>query len=554
MKFKFKLIASLALIIPFLILASSCEELLEDLEEEDTEEIYENLGWIGIEEEDTESIEDAINFGSGNLPSSADISDRMPPVGNQGQYGTCVAWAVGYGHKTFMEAVENDRTTSDLSNTDYQFSAKYLFLAIPSGSKGTDCGGTGFQPAYDVMLEKGIAQESKVPYTDLGDCSGSTSSWDSDAAFYKIENYREIDVDKSIIKQYLAQGRAVVFGAKLGDDFMNWNSSSILYSDTYGYSGQHAYHAMILTGYDDNKGTNGAFRIQNSWGTGWGDNGHIWIDQDFFVGNNGDFAFCAFAAQNKASTDPDPDDDNDVDDPEDGMDVMAWELNDYSNPDSNDERDRDAKYNVFNSGSEDISATEDWNILYVYYNAYDAEDYGIILYDYYSDDHGSYGDDGQLDEGDGVGNWYNYIDVPAGQSVAQALYGEADSRFSWRYTMPQITGEYYLVIIADGYDVLSEVNEENNYFYLTDINGEPISISDGIIQDELMNNSKSAVQPPKKFGASDRPTARTEKNLNAYTPEEITAMLKNRKATGDIQRKATQYVNKNSYPKRIEKR
>jgi len=552
LKFKFKFIASLLLILPFLFMASSCEELLADLDDEDVEQVYENLGWIGMDEEDTESIEDGISFGSGDLPSKVDISGNMPPVGNQGQYGTCVAWAVGYGHKTYMEAVENNRTTADLSNTAYQFSPKYLFWAIPSGSKGGDCGGTGFQPAYDVMLSKGIAQESVVPYTDLGDCSGSTSSWDSDASYYKIENYREIDVDKATIKQYLAQGRAVVFGAKLGDNFMGWNSSEILYSDTYGYSGQHAYHAMTLTGYDDSKGTNGAFRVLNSWGTGWGDNGYIWVDQNFFVGSGGDFAFCAFTAQNKPTTDPDPDDDNSADDLANGMDVMAWELNDYDNGGG---KERVAKYNVFNSGNQEIKASEDWNILYLYYNAYDANDYGIILYDYYSDDHGSLGQDGELTSGgDGIGNWWNYINVPAGQSVAQALYGGSDARFSWPYTMPSITGEYYLVIIADGYDVLKEVDEENNYFYLTDTNGEPIQITNGVIQDPLMDNSKSGIVPPKKFGPSERPTARTENNLNAYTTDEITAMIKNRKETGDIQRKAMQYVNKNSYPKKVEKR
>jgi hypothetical protein len=556
LKFKFKFIASLVLILPFLFMASSCEELLADLDDEDVEQVYENLGWWGMEDEDTESIEDGISFGSGDLPSKVDISGNMPPVGNQGQYGTCVAWAVGYGHKTYMEAVENNRTTADLSNTAYQFSPKYLFWAIPSGSKNDDCNGTGFQPAYDVMLSKGIAQESVVPYTDLGDCSGSTTSaWDNNADDYLIENYREIDVDKATIKQYLAQGRAVVFGAKLGDDFMNWNSSSILYSDTYGYSGQHAYHAMILTGYDDSKGTNGAFRVLNSWGTGWGDNGYIWVDQNFFVGSGGDFAFCAFVAQNAANTAPD------LDDPEDGMDVMAWELSDELNVDNPDPdgRNRTARYDVYNSGNEPILASEDWNILYVYYNAYDANDYGIILYDYYSDDYADQAngmpDNWSLDsDGDGVGNWYNYVDVPASQSVAQALYDDPDARFRWDYTMPEITGEYYLVIIADGYDVLKEVNEENNYFYLTDTNGEPIQITNGVIQDPLMDNSKSGVVPPKKFGPSEKPTVRTEKNLNAYTTKEITAMIKNRKETGDIQRKAMQYVNKNSYPKKVEKR
>ncbi|MEA2041757.1 MAG: C1 family peptidase, partial [Bacteroidota bacterium] len=378
---------------------------------------FENGGWWGIENEDTESIEDAIQFGSGNLPSSADISNRFPPVGNQGQYGTCVTWAVGYNHKSYMEAVANDRTTSDLNNEAYQFSPKYLFWAIPSGSKGADCGGTGFEPAYDVMLNQGIAQMSVTPYTDLGDCSGSTSQWDGEAAQYSIESYREIGTDASSLKQYIANGQVVSFGAKLGDNFMSWNSSDVHYSDTYDYSGPHAYHAMTISGYDDSKGINGAFRVRNSWGTGWGDNGDIWVDENFFTG--GDFAFCAFIATNSATTDPDPDGDNEVNDQEEGKDLLGWELNDVDNPNSSDPTDRVAKYNVFNSGNETIYASEDWNIIYIYYNAYDANDYGILLYDYYSDDYGSLGEDGELtDGGDGLQNWWNNINVPAGHSVA----------------------------------------------------------------------------------------------------------------------------------------
>ncbi len=537
-----------------LLLNYSCEELATALVE--NQDNIANLGWFGIDQEPTETIEDAIQFSSssGQLPSKVDLTNHMPPIGNQGQYGTCVAWAVGYGHKSYMEAIDNDRTSSDLQNPEYQFSPKYLFLAIPSNKKGDNCGGTGFQSAYEVMLNKGITKHSVTPYTGLGDCTGSTSEWDAEAQHYKIENYREIKLDVDKLKQYLAQGRAVSFGARLGDNFVNCNSSSVISSDTYQYSGPHAYHAMILVGYDDNKGTNGAFKVQNSWGESWGDNGYVWIDYDFFVGKSGEFAFCAFIAQNKPTTDPDVDGDNTVDNPEDGLDVMAWELYDLENYDQDGGRNRIAKYNVFNSGNQNIPASRDWNIIYIYYNAYDAEDYGVILYDYYTNDYGSLGDDGELEGGDGLQNWYNNANIPAGQSVAQALYGGEDARFSWPYQMPNISGEYYLVLIADGYDVLNEVNEENNFYYLTDVNGEPIKIVNGIIQDQLPTPAKATLAPPRKFGESAKPTVRTKRNRNTYTPAEITRMLKDRRKSGEIRRKAMRFASRNTYPKRMEKR
>jgi C1A family cysteine protease len=38
-------------------------------------------------------------------------------------------------------------------------------------------------------------------------------------------------------------------------------------------------HAVVLAGWDDTRGSNGAWLLRNSWGTGWGDKGYMWIDR-----------------------------------------------------------------------------------------------------------------------------------------------------------------------------------------------------------------------------------------------------------------------------------
>ena len=54
-------------------------------------------------------------------------------------------------------------------------------------------------------------------------------------------------------------------------------------------------HGQVIFGFDDSKGPNGAFLVQNSFGPGWnsgpasdpGRNGRIWWDYDaFFAGQN----------------------------------------------------------------------------------------------------------------------------------------------------------------------------------------------------------------------------------------------------------------------------
>lgn len=109
------------------------------------------------------------------LPTSVDLWEGVtangatkkffPAVGNQGQYGTCVAWAVGYGTKSFLEAI--DQVWEPGTDTSKQFSPRYLFTSIPDNQKGANCGGTGFEPALESMMTNGIPTEATVPYNKV---------------------------------------------------------------------------------------------------------------------------------------------------------------------------------------------------------------------------------------------------------------------------------------------------------------------------------------------------------------------------------------------------
>lgn len=490
-----------------------------------------------------------------DLPSSIDLLEKFPPIGNQGSYGTCVAWAVGYNMRTFLYAVDNKLSRSQLTSSSNQFSPKYLFWAIPSNSKGSNCNGSYFEPAFDILVEQGCAPLSDVPYDDLGACDQSpSSSWNSIASDYKITNYRKITdengyVSANDMRAYLSQKRAVVIGARLGENFMSWDSDDVLTSDTKTYRGQHAYHAMIVSGYDDNRGPNGAFRVVNSWDTRWGDDGYIWVDYNFF---SNDFCFAAFVATGQES---DPDDGNQVS----GYDLVAWDVVDEPDPE-NGTRARKITYNAFNVGDETISASQDWNILYLYYNAYDANEYGIIVYDYYTDDYSStHGDNAQLPEGEGyapspVNNWWTNIDIPPGQSMSYVVYGD-DLGEVYRYNMPAeiddadgytkaMTGYYYLLTLVDGFDVISEYSEDNNYYFVTADDDQPIYIENGVIDGTYAKSltiRKSKGRSPDFHAPSPAPSVR-KGNPNSYSPEEIAYMIEHKKKTGELKEKVRRYL------------
>ena len=523
------------------------------------------FGWFGLDE-DTENIEDDINLSttsnnnlSASLPSKVDLRNNLPTIGDQGQYGTCVAWATAYNCRTWLYAKAKGLTTSQL-NTSNTFSPKDIFTAIDDRYKGEDCGGTNFEYAFDVMVSRGVANLSTVPYQNLGDCSKSNlnSSWASNAANYKIKSYREIKVDKNTIKQYLSEGRLVVFGAKLGDEFMYASGSTVLTTQTsFNYTGMHAYHAMVCAGYDDSKGSNGAFLVVNSWGKSWGDNGYIWVDENFFAG--GDFAYCAFVAYGLDDEELDIDDSNSVVNTNSGYDLIPTHLSDedYVNAndaDADDPKWRTAYYDVYNAGESTISSSNNWAICYLWYNAYDANKYGIVLFDFYTNAYGEKGEcDGKWNEeqaynATGVsaqGYCWNNIDVKGGESVAHAVDGRSGT-FKWTYQMPkELNGKYYLVMIADAFGAITESNEDNNYCFVSD---EPISIINGVVQGTISKNasaSKGSTAKPRQNESSPLQTVVTPQNPNTYSPQEISAMINAHRKSGDLAKKIQQWRDAN---------
>ncbi|MCB0706824.1 MAG: hypothetical protein KDC34_16020 [Saprospiraceae bacterium] len=496
-------------------------------------------GWTG--EDDPSTVPTSLNsndFGSGNLPASYDLGNYFPPIGDQGNFGTCVAWSVGYNLKTSINALDNGLSGSQLNSTNNQFSPRDLFTAIPDNLKGTNCNGTGFVEALDVVLDRGVATMQTVPYTSLNGCSQSNlqSSWTNEAANHTILNYRRIDNDIATIKGYIANNQPVVFGAELSDNFVTWNNGSVLSSNTTYYQvGQHALHAMVVSGYDDSKGANGAFRIVNSWSGDWGDFGEIWIDYNFFVqefvweGN-------LYVATNSQGGNPPPNIDPNVDS---SVDLVPWVFNDYSTYwDGGYYNERKIIFNIYNIGDETALASKDWGLYYIYYDAYDANNYGVLFYDFFSDDVASpgYYDCPPPD----YACYFNY-DIPSGSSFTQQVWGTEDIDRGY-YVPNGLTGYYYLVLMADAFDDIQEQDEANNYFYTS---GQyPIYFENGYadLGEDAPDRAATMGAPSKSaLRNSPRQTAVGPDTRNAYSPEEIREFLKAEKASGRLDAKVREY-------------
>jgi C1A family cysteine protease len=534
----------------FMVLASlsisSCGD--DEIEDFDPSDLEYSFGWNG--EDDMSTVPASTNFGFGNtgdLPSSVDLVPKFPPIGDQGQYGTCVAWAVAYNTKTAVHGMKKGYNTGELAATNKQFSPKDMFTALPDNKKGENCNGTNFTDALDLMQNRGVATMQTVPYTGLGGCSqsGVQSNWTNEANDYKIKYWRRIDATVNSIKQNLSNNIPVILGAKLADNFMSWNSDEVISSSTStSQVGQHAYHAMVIAGYDNNKGPNGAFKVINSWGTGWGDNGYIWIDYNYLIND-----FCvSFNGEKPLFIMEDGDGEGNITPPDEnpapsatGVDVVPWVFNDYSNYlSSGFSNERIIDFNIYNIGNQAASPSANWSIYYIFFNAYNANDYDVIFYDDFNTSIAANTFNCPTD--------YNCIfnlNIPAGTDFAGEAWGyESVAR---TYYMPNITGQFYLAMIADAEDKFQEQDELNNIFYTTQY---PLYFVNGY-SDRTSNGTPKAFEfknelQPTQSNLKNNPhqTIVNEENRNAYTQEEIMAFIKAEKQSGRLQAKINQHLAK----------
>ncbi len=529
----------------------------------------------GLSPEDEKNVrevpQDIKNFGdaAGDFPKSYLIEDKFPPVQSQGSYGTCVAFSTGYAFKTALNAIEKNWTATDLAKPSNQTSPKDLWLVIPPEKRGCSSG-TSFEYAMEALITSGVASMAEVPYDMTSSCDAPSSNAKMNPN-NKLANYRKIAYNEKLyysnstkmdgmdldnFKTYLSQGRPVLFAGKLGDNFRKrWGDKTVLYSDV----NQSGGHAMVLVGYDDNMGTGGAFKVRNSWGTNWGDNGSIWIDYDYFLN---DFCKYAFVAQNSSAPEdtlkPNPVPPNPP--PKNTYDLLAKFAEDYLDPEkTSNPRARAFSYQVYNNGSNAILASQNWGVYYLYYNAYDAEDdYEIIFEDRYTDEEGSPCKKpsdfdnkvcwGKYDESDAlVGGIWNNMDIEPGKKAGEAETGGLDMEIP--YLMPEITGDYYLVVYADYENVIEETNEDNNFYFISKPNGKPLHFEDGIME-PITANSKISAKRAKQAPVHSVVDLGA---YNAYTPQEIKKLLNRDKKNGVFAKKVAKYREKANPVKRIKK-
>lgn len=216
---------------------------------------------------------DGDRFGSAlgdetTLPRAIDLSGNFPTPGNQGQQGSCVAWATAYALKSYQEKIEEQWDFSESTT----FSPAWVYNQINGGQDG----GSMISDAMQLLVTKGAASWQSMPYNDQDYLTQPSAAAISEAAAYKAVEFRAISSVQQM-KAALANRNPVVSGIEIFPSFETLQGPDSVYNSTAG--GQLGGHAITLVGYDDDR-YGGAFKIINSWGVNWGDNGFFWLPYD----------------------------------------------------------------------------------------------------------------------------------------------------------------------------------------------------------------------------------------------------------------------------------
>ena len=213
------------------------------------------------------------------LPSEVDLSPNMPPIGNQGRQGSCVAWSTGYANKSYHEYIERkDKENwkymiNGLPNYKVLFSPAFIYNQINGGKDN----GSSISDAMSLIVSRGALTLDQMPYDVNNFTRQPTPDQFQLASKFKAKEFQKLRYnDPSEIKAQLSAGRPVVAGILIDTSFYELKGKTI-YQSSAGQS--LGGHAITIVGYND---STGAFKFQNSWGIEWGDKGFGYIDYKYF--------------------------------------------------------------------------------------------------------------------------------------------------------------------------------------------------------------------------------------------------------------------------------
>lgn len=251
-----------------------------------------------------------------NLPKfSWEDTGGVPPIRNQGNCGSCWAFATTAAMESNLLIRHPDLVGTSVNLAEQAMVACAVPAASGSGS-GDGCGGYFTFSAIRWASRFGLPVEDDHPYNVSQKTSPECPS--SFKPAFKITSARNLVANDygfpklATIKQKVAiHGPIVVWvwaGKKFHDHLGDGVFNDRIARPIARLHDPNRWHIVNIVGWDD---TRRAFRMRNSWGTDWGDNGYAWVR--YGRANLGRYAMWVGTNRAGGTVKPKPGDDGRVD-------------------------------------------------------------------------------------------------------------------------------------------------------------------------------------------------------------------------------------------------
>jgi hypothetical protein len=231
------------------------------------------------------------------VPPAASVrGEWLPPVGRQ-TMPNCFVWGSVYGLATFYAA---RRSGTAPTTPDRQAGPDYAYIRYEFANKNADnvCHGGQITKCLDWLQSNGgtpslAAAPNHRKQGPKSSCVVNWSEYGSQTIppdpMFRIPDYKLTQITGADglnnLRTVIASGMPIAFGTSLYTDFPHYRGKRSPYVGngqvSHHGNGTKAGHVMLIVAYDDAyTTTTGAVRIQNSWGTGWGEKGFVWMAYD----------------------------------------------------------------------------------------------------------------------------------------------------------------------------------------------------------------------------------------------------------------------------------
>lgn len=204
------------------------------------------------------------------LPPEADLSSLLSSARDQGQRGTCTAFAATALHEAGRAAGGPREALSE----------EVLYWGAKQVDRNSHFG-TSFRSAHQALGKWGQPPAGLWPYDPRrndGDAGYAPPPEALDPGACRFARLEAVPVDVAAVKAHLAAGRAVAASVVMSLGFFTAPGGAVPLPRPHELLADN--HAVLLTGYADGSA---AFRFRNSWGAGWGAGGYGGLPYDYFT-------------------------------------------------------------------------------------------------------------------------------------------------------------------------------------------------------------------------------------------------------------------------------